>query len=221
MNSRVTVSEVWTACIDPEMSEVYRLLGNPGDRGNCWGCRKIGRKGAISDVRAWDNLTKLYYENIGRSKPVELAKQLWKYFEDQIRGPANQRLQPGQEPVPEWRSIDIYLHMSRHTNEPVLRTNHMINNLNRMLDYLNDYGIWERNQTFSWMARPRSSGIKDMEKLLGMIMRMYGSNPERMFGASQNSALASSTAIRSWVNPNKPSYGGGRSHPERLTESSA
>lgn len=217
----VTLSNLWHPCVDPEMSQVYDTLGDPHDRSQCWGCQKSGPHSAATSVRAWENLTMLYYNNISTCKLVTLAQQLHKYFEEHIRAPANANLLPGQEPVPEWRAVDILMHMTRHTNEPVARINHLISVVNQMIDNLHDYGTYSRNGTYKWMTRPNSNAIRDVDRLVSMLLKLYRCNPERMFGSNQNSSLASNAAHHCWINPAKPSYGSRRSHPFRLTETSA
>ena len=213
------ISGAWDPCMAPDIFELYETLGYPSPQEKCWACNKDPENTVRSNTDAWECLTTMYRDNVNRMSKVQLAVQLYTYFEENIRKPANANLQPGQRPIPEWRKVDVFMHMYRHTNEPAVRINNILSQLTRMMDDLHDYGMYERNRAHRFMARPQSKPMHDYRDLTDTWVKVSQCKPENMVGARGNSERYTKSTAYHFINPDKPGYGGRGSHPSMLVKS--
>ena len=214
------ISGVWDSCMAPGMFELYETLGYPSPPEECWACNKDPENTVRSNMDAWECLWQIYrdYGPTGRMNKVQLAIQLHTYFEENIRKPANARLLPGQRPIPEWRKVDVFMHMYRHNDEPSLRINNIKFQVSRMIDDLHDYGLYKRNRAHKFMACPDSKPMHDYIDLVNLYIKVSSCKPENMIGARNNSERYSKSTAYNFINPDKSGYGGHGSHPSVLAK---
>lgn len=62
-------------------------------------------------------MAEIYRKGQLETDPIANAYTLSKYFEYQIRRPANARLKAGQIPIPELKAVDIFWHFKMHMLE--------------------------------------------------------------------------------------------------------
>lgn len=200
----IGLSTRWVPCVSPEMSDMYRRLGLPSDK-PCWGCSTGAATVVKSSKSKWDEMTELFINNVGKRRNCELAEELARWFEDNIRTPANKHCGPGQTPVPPWPPVDLYEHMTRHTNDPRIRLALTISALNRMGDDFLAAGVYRHNAAMPGIAAPDAAAMKSLCELTKVTFALYQQKPENMLlGSPSNNA----PLVSSWINMNKPSHVG-------------
>jgi len=210
----LVLSRTWKPCLSPEKTKIMEMLGTP-DRSRCWACERSCDTTVKSNVSAWINMTRMYREYVGRKDKVALARQLYNYFEQNIRQPANRVLTCGESPIPEWRPIDILEHMEGHSNEPHLRICTVLNHINKMQESLAE-NVYMCNGTYNSVVRPDISLLNAYIKLTELQMKVYNCKPAEMYGACTTTDMVISESP--WVNVEKSGYYG--RHPFSIKEAS-
>lgn len=97
-------------------------LGEPSSRSGCFGCVYIGERetGAIQyeDIMA---LIDMIRQSIARTDPINLAIHIaGRYAEFQQK--INEKLFPGETPLPDWTAAAILDHIRNHNTDPEVQT---------------------------------------------------------------------------------------------------
>lgn len=114
--------KVYEPCGLDTRQEEQNQLGKPAHRKGCFGCVYVGERetAAISydDVMS---LIDMIRQSIARTDPINLSLHIAKRYK-QIRDEINEKLLPGEEPMPEWTAATILDHIRNHNTDPEIQT---------------------------------------------------------------------------------------------------
>jgi hypothetical protein len=99
-------------------AETNAFKDPPQSRSKCFGCIYFGEnKSGQLPKRKIDRMMKKLIESIGQMDPIALYKETALEYES-IRREVNNRLQPGERRLPEWKEATIAEHFRSHHADP-------------------------------------------------------------------------------------------------------
>ncbi len=175
--------ENWDTTTAPGRLRFYRALGMPRDRRKCYGCNK-GRldSPAICYVK-YQKLAKFFKDNIGRMDPIQLARELYLFFDIEIRQEANHFREHDQHEIEEWPAADIYEHFMSHMKECSVRMISMLEKLQDVEETIYEQQLFVPTIDEIGNARVFVNPVawKMFKEVIQETRKMLSLNPEKMF----------------------------------------
>lgn len=185
----------WRTTKHPRYAAIDAALGQPAPRTECWGC--MNGNHALSSVAAQrlDELQSLYKENRMEVDPAVLGGILERFYEKNIRTPANEAIRLSStmmtataDLLPPWSAATIVDHFTNHRTEPQAKVSKRLDQVGALADQLFDGGLF-RAPANAKESDVKPSDIRVSEKYarlfmssVAMEMRLQASVPSRMFG---------------------------------------
>lgn len=119
---------------------------------------------------------RLFSQRLTGTGYVRLAAQCHRYYNLKVRKPANESLQPGEQPLPRWSARCIYEHFTDHMKEHTLSTKVLIEHVQRAAKHLEGYGLWVEGEMNGEIVKvPTEKGIAMLDKLVAMHHKLFNS----------------------------------------------
>ena len=154
------------------------------------------------------------FSDVGYMPAHSLARELHDFFEKYIRKPTNESLQPGEEPIPEWRHATILEHMQEHSKEPSVTLITRLEQLHRIQHLIFNHSLFltrkrRRTSEDDEDGDPRYKVDEKAWKIFNQTMdqehKLYNSRPGRMFLHNSNLDV-SADMNNSFVNPSRSMF---------------
>lgn len=158
----------WEASLLSDDEDEERSLGKPQNRSECYGCRIAGENNMASVTS--EGITKVLRhlgESIGKVNNKSLAVETEAMFESEVRRKANKNIEPGKEPVPEWKAATILAHSRDHHTDPELDSHNDIADIKKYMSLIRRNGLVQRHKT------KRVRGGKPLKRVNPENMKMY------------------------------------------------
>ncbi len=214
----------WETCRHPTNEAIFQMFGAPDPQDECWACMHGTVNSGTINIRRLNEMTMIFKRGVGYMPMHQIARELYDFFEKYIRKLTNESLQPGEQPIPEWRHATILEHMQEHSMEPSVTLITRLEQIHRIQNLIYDHGLF--------LTKKRPGTDEDGEqrfkldekawKIYNQAMdqehKLYNSRPGRMFLHNSNLDVSADMS-NPWVNPSRSMFtatGVSRSRPHFL-----
>jgi hypothetical protein len=171
------------SCLAPGYCRQLKVIGPSRDRRWCWGCISARLDSTSVPFKKYNEMAKFFKEQFGRMDPLDLAKQLWVFFELYIRMPANQyAIKHGLVPLEPWLPVDILDHFTVHMNEPSAWLCETIDQMRDAQRQNYRYSLFEKvkNKRGKWVRKVNDRAWKRHKEIISTIRQLYNCRPSGM-----------------------------------------
>ncbi len=187
----------------PDVQKVLAELGQPDPPDKCFGCTH-GRADSVSIAfEPYRKMEDLFEQKLRITSEIELARMLAKYFEKEVRVPANANRRKDEPEIVVWTAATIWFHFRRHDDDFTIKRHGRLRMLDEFIYAQYAFKCWT-SEMIDGEERvvPDREGWKVLNDMLKTEGRLYGQNPRTAMFSNSGVGLPSEDA-RSLVNMSK------------------
>lgn len=189
----------WATVPSPWVALTHKFIGKQNDKEDCYACsRGVGIERV--DGKVIMELRDMIVDLIPRSEIGHACLQISLWFEKNIRARFNQKLRPGESPIPRWTPASIFEHVRSHAKESSFLHAEMLEALHehlRIVRYRSLYRV--RVETLNsgrelaiWDLHPSPAGHKMFLETIKAITDLESKDPRLMHNHNPKFSVASS-----------------------------
>lgn len=170
-----------------EIAAQVEMGAPPPPQHGCFFCDKGGPSANAKKVNTMVTYWKAMRPFV---RPAPLSKHIAKYFNRNVRGPANEELaKQGKKKMARMSPSEVRSHMENHSNDPeswLITTIERYRNISNDL-YLN--GVYVRNAKMLSEEHVNTEKLKAFDSCVNQILKLYNANPKGMVNYNPSKSI--------------------------------
>lgn len=157
--------------------EKKRFKVKAAKRSECFLCAYVGERNTTLGSEEINVMVEMIRRNTGRMESAILAEMVADYYE-RFREKVNQRLEPGEPPLPRMTAPTVLDHIRRHHQDPEVKKLVQLEELQEMREELLDV-VLERSKK-TRRVRANKTQVDCLEKIIKLEWLVQAKDPANM-----------------------------------------